>query len=296
MKTQKVEKRILWLSLGAGVFFVLCEFAMAIYSKSQSCLMDAAYDSSEMVVIVLTLFLTPLYHKPISEKRPFGYSQIESIFVIIKGFMLLAVTIGLSANSIGIALSGGNHVDGTLISVFQLVLGLGSLVVLLIMRHMNKHISSPTITTEIYGWKIDVFYSLGMSLAFFGSVFLKNTPLAPILPYFDQIVAVAVIFFMMPEAVKMIWRSIRDVFLFAPEQETMVKIKELCEQVLAEFDYQSTFFYVTRTGRRLWVSVYFKTAEDVLDLETLGAANEKLEQVLSAEFDDCTSELIATAE
>lgn len=40
---------------------------------------------SELVFIALLLFLTPLFHKPMSEKHPYGYFQVESIFVIIKG-------------------------------------------------------------------------------------------------------------------------------------------------------------------------------------------------------------------
>ena len=64
---------------------------------------------SELVFIALLLFLTPLFHKPMSEKHPYGYFQVESIFVIIKGVMMLSVTFGISADVIGSALTGGNR-------------------------------------------------------------------------------------------------------------------------------------------------------------------------------------------
>ena len=84
MSSEKNERDILLISFGAGVLFAIAEFIFSIFSHSQSALMDAAYDASELIIIVLTLFLTPLFHKPISEKRPYGFFQVESIFLTIK--------------------------------------------------------------------------------------------------------------------------------------------------------------------------------------------------------------------
>ena len=79
---------------------------------------DAVYDASELVFIALLLFLTPLFHKPVSEKHPYGYFQLESIFVIIKGVMMLSVTMGVSAEVLDSALSGGNPVNNAQVSLF----------------------------------------------------------------------------------------------------------------------------------------------------------------------------------
>ena len=53
-----LEEKILLLSFLSGVCFVIVELFYAIYSHSQSTLMDALYDASELVFIVLLLFLT----------------------------------------------------------------------------------------------------------------------------------------------------------------------------------------------------------------------------------------------
>ena len=54
-----LEKRILLLSFLSGICFVIVELFYAIYSHSQSTLMDALYDASELVFIVLLLFFYP---------------------------------------------------------------------------------------------------------------------------------------------------------------------------------------------------------------------------------------------
>ena len=76
--TERNEKRILRISFISGLAFAVIEFIFSIYSRSHSALTDAVYDMSELVFIALLLFLTPLFHKPMSEKHPYGYFQVES--------------------------------------------------------------------------------------------------------------------------------------------------------------------------------------------------------------------------
>lgn len=291
-KAERTEKQILRMSFFSGLAFAVAEFIFAIYSHSQSALTDAVYDASELAFIALLLFLTPLFYKPVSEDHPYGYFQIESIFVIIKGVMMLSVTIGVSAQVVGSALSGGNPVDSGQISLFQLGLGLASLVIFLWMRRRNKNLSSPTIQTELLGWKLDIWYSLGMSLAFFLSMYLEKTPLAFLTPYFDQIVAVAVMVFMLPESIQVLWSAVKDIFLFAPDPASVEQIKEICDPILEKFSFTSVFYDITRTGRHWWVAIDFTIQESCLEVESLSKALAQVKQALRESFPECTCELI----
>ena len=292
MISERKEKTILRLSFVAGLAFALAELIFAIYSHSQSALTDAVYDASELVFIALLLFLTPLFHKPVSEKHPYGYFQVESIFLIVKGVMMLSVTLGVGVEVIESALSGGNPVDDLQVSLFQLCLGVASVVIYVIMRGVNKNSSSPTVEAELLGWRLDIGYSLGMSLAFFASSFLVKTPLAFIAPYFDQIIAVLVMVFMLPESVKMLWSSVRDIFLFSPDEELVEQIKQICTESMENYAFSPVFFDITRTGRHLWVAVYFKVSSATLAVEQLKKATEEVNQKISSQLEECTCELI----
>ena len=292
MISERKEKTILRLSFAAGLAFALAELIFAIYSHSQSALTDAVYDASELVFIALLLFLTPLFHKPVSEKHPYGYFQVESIFLIVKGVMMLSVTLGVGVEVIESALSGGNPVDDLQVSLFQLCLGVASVVIYVIMRGVNKNSSSPTVEAELLGWRLDIGYSLGMSLAFFTSSFLVKTPLAFIAPYFDQIIAVLVMVFMLPESVKMLWSSVRDIFLFSPDEELVEQIKQICTESMEDYAFSPVFFDITRTGRHLWIAVYFKVSSATLAVEQLKKATEEVNQKISSQLEECTCELI----
>lgn len=287
-----LEKRILLLSFLSGVGFVIVELIYAIYSHSQSTLMDALYDASELVFIILLLFLTPLFHRPISEKHPYGFFQVESFFILIKNIMMTSVTVSVLTSVIEKLLSGGNAIDKEQVSLFQLMLGLASLIILLIMKWMSRKISSPTVKAEILGWKLDVAYGLGMSLAFFIAVQLQNTSLGFLSPYFDQIIAIVVMIFMVPETIKMLVSAFRELFLFSPEQKTVDRIKEISGKILENYSFTPVFYDISRTGRKMWVSIYFQVEMDSICVKYIQEANKSLNEKISQEFPDASCEII----
>ena len=287
-----LEKRILLLSFLSGVGFVIVELIYAIYSHSQSTLMDALYDASELVFIILLLFLTPLFHRPISEKHPYGFFQVESFFILIKNIMMTSVTVSVLTSVFEKLLSGGNSIDKGQVSLFQLMLGLASLIILLIMKWMSRKISSPTVKAEILGWKLDVAYSLGMSLAFFIAVQLQNTSLGFFSPYFDQIIAIVVMIFMVPETIKMLVYTFRELFLFSPEQKTVDRIKEISGKILENYSFTPVFYDISRTGRKMWVSIYFQVEMDSICVKYIQEANKSLNEKISQEFPEASCEII----
>lgn len=289
---EKREKDILMLSFVAGLIFAVIELVFSIYSHSQSALTDAVYDASELVFVALFLFLTPLFHQPVTEKHPYGYFQLESVFVLIKSAMMLSVSLGVLVEVIESAVSGGHSVDLRMIALFQLLLGIMSLVVYMIMKKLNQELASPMIQTEIIGWKLDILYSLGMSFAFFVSMVLEKTALAFIAPHFDQMIAIVIMIFMLPESVKVLWRAMKDIVLLSPEAEVLDDIKTLCQPILDDFNFIPVFYDISKTGRHLWVAIYFEIKDDFMELAQLNEALDGLNHLIKKKYQECTCELI----
>lgn len=289
---EKQEQIVMRISFWSGVVFALAELIMAIYSKSQSVLADTVYDSTELVVIGLTIYIIPLFYKPVTEKHPFGYAQLESIVILLKGFMFIAVMMVLIMNNIQIMLNGGNEIDHMQVSMFETILTCFSALILFILMQINKKVTSPTVDVEIYGWKIDVFSSVGVSLAFFLSSFLTHTPLAFISPYFDQIVAIILALGMMKEPIQMIGDSFRSLMLLSPDEEEVTKIKHISSSILNNYPYDPVFYDITTTGRKMWISIYFTTRVDTMSFTELEVANRELKIALQKEYEDCFVELV----
>ena len=288
----QTEKRILQLSVFADVCFVAAELLFAFASHSQSVLMDAAYDGAEMLMMAAAVCLTPLFYRPMSEKYPFGYAQVESVFTAVKSAMMLSVMAGLTVNVIQTMLSGGAHVAYGAVSMFQLLLGLVSLCILGVMYVGARKVASPILQTEWMAWRLDVLYSMGMAAAFFGAKVLKDTSLAWMAPYVDQVVALLVVAFALPGAAKMFFCAVKDIFLFAPDEKILEQVKEICEPLLQAYGFEPVFYDVTRTGRRMWISVYFHMEGDVLSLDCMRQASKEAQKHLCEKWDYCVCELV----
>lgn len=141
-------------------------------------------------------------------------------------------------------------------------------------------------------WKLDIAYSLGMSFAFFMSLYLEKTPLSFLVPYFDQIVAIVIMIFMLPESIQVLWRAVKDIFLFSPDKELVEKIKLLCSPIMEQYEFVPVFFDITKTGGHLWIAVYFQIETDVLVVRDLANALKLVNEVITKEFKDCSCELI----
>ena len=58
------------------------------------------------------------------------------------------------------------------------------------------------------------------------------------------------------------------------------------------YQFSPVFFDITRTGRHLWVAVYFQIGTDSLRVQDLSDASRAVNEKLREEVQDCTCELI----
>ncbi len=288
----KLEKRGLNISMYGGIFFVILEFIMAVLTTSQSILMDSVYDAAELIMVIASLRIIPLLYRPTTEKHPFGYSQVETLFLTIKGSMLTAVTVGLVLNNIQIIRSGGHNVPFFSVAIFEFSAVIISLAVILILRKIYKKTNSPLVKIEMDGWLIDCAASAGLGIAFILPQFFDWNWLLYISPYLDQFMAIILSIFILPVPIKTVIISLRELFLFAPDDETIKKIKDISSQVLTKYDIEVILYDIIKTGRKLWLSLYFKTPSDTISVSRLVNIHEELEAALLAEYPDLYVELI----
>ena len=289
---EKKEQVALKISLGAGILFVLVELLVAILSKSQAVLMDSVYDTSELVMILFSLKLVPLLYKPVSEKQPYGYSQVESLFIAIKGFVLVSVTVALIVNNVQIMFHGGRDVQFLPIAYFELFATVLGGAVMLILRRMNRLANSPILRTEIMEWTIDAVASFGMALAFFLPALIHHPWLERMLPYLDQVIAIFLSFFVLPLPIRAVVTAMRDIFLMAQEEETMRIIKEKCEPILTYYGLEEATYDVVRTGRKVWISIYILPMDEFISVTLYSKVQDLLEVSLAEEFNDFYIELL----
>ncbi|MDO5409861.1 MAG: cation transporter [Lachnospiraceae bacterium] len=295
-KTQKREKSAMTVSLYGNLFFVIVELVIAIITSSQAVLLDAVYDGVEFFMLLPSIFLIPLLYKPSNEKHPFGYMQIETLFVVVKGITMTAVTLGLIANNINLMLHGGHIISFSTVAYFELsacILGIG---VSLYLKRKNRVMNSPLIEMEMQGWQIDSIISLGMTAAFLLPMFVPFRWFQVLIPYVDQIITVVLSLFMIPVPIKTVITGIRDLILIPPEEETIEEIKATVEPVINSYQHRKLYYDIVRTGRKLWISVYITFEKDEISLSRFKIVQTRCIEALAEKYTDFYFELLPDIE
>lgn len=288
----KIEKRILQLSFLGSVLFIIAEGAMAWITHSHSLLTDCLFDAADLIMIGPFLVLIPLLYKPVTEKHPYGYSQVESLFLLVKYSVLLALTCNLLVENVKLLLHGGHDVDAGSIAIFEFLVCLGCAGMYLVLNHYSKKYESTTIKAELYMWKLDVVSSMGVSVAFAVQMALLKTKLDFLAPYIDPAVAVVMAFLLIREPVKVIFQSIKNLVLFAPEEEVLNQIRSIVDKHMQDYPYEVRFLDVIQTGRKLWVEVYIGNQTDVIHVSILHRVRDEIKQELKHKYDQVYIEII----
>ena len=296
MQEREKERRAICFSLIAGIILLVIGIIMAIKTDSKAMLADALYDSIDIIIVILTLFLVKLYHAPVSEKKPFGFSQLESFFLLIKIFMILALNVSIIINAVISIINGGKEIDVITVSLFQFILFIGNLIVWLIIRNINKKINSPTVKAEVVAWKFDMIYSFGMAFAFFVIQALKETNFKSIIPYFDQVVVIISSIIMLPEVFKVLKENITSVLLFAPNKDLTDEIKSIIEKNLLNTNMKILHYDIIKTGRKTWISSYFKSSDNIVDITQSKEITTKCSEELNKRIGNIYFELIPDVE
>ncbi len=286
------EKRILRLSLAGSLIFLLIEFIAVIITRSQAVLIDCVYDSADLLMLMPFIILLPKLYKPITEKWPYGFLQIEPLFVILRCCVLLCLDAFFIYDSVIMIMEGGHTVDASAVASFEFVMALACILIYLILMRLCKDIITPTIESELYVWKVDAYSTAGVGMAFLMQIILQHTSLGWIAPYVDPGIAIILAVVLLPEPIIMIRDSLKSLILVSPEPEVSEHIRTVAEEELSKYGIKVGFLDIVRTGRRTWADVNIIIEEEMLNLRVLKTAQDDIVSRLHESYEDIIVELI----
>ena len=291
---EEIEKKVLRLSFIGSCLLSGSEIIMALILRSYAVMMDGIFDSAELVMMGPFLVLVPLLYKPVNERHPYGYSQVESFFLIIKYSVLLTLMLLLINTNVHVIMSGGNRVNPSMIAVYEMLLGAASVFMYFMLAHISRKYESPTVHAELYLWKTDIVGSCGIAVAFLAQHVLGDTVLAAFAPYMDSAVAIVMSVLLLREPVSEIVRGFKQMLLFSPPEDVMRRVHEVVNKNLEGLPYRATFIDVIQTGRKTWIEVYLKENLDtsLIDVRHWTKMREYVIEDLKDDFDQIYVEFI----
>ncbi len=295
-RTRKIEKKILMISFAGTFIFLAVEAVMAVVTHSKALFMDCIWDGSDLLMLIPMMYVVTLLKLPESEKRPYGYSQLESVMVVIKCTMLTVLTVSLIIDGINSIIHGGNMVNGMVIAIYQMALSLACWLNYCYLSRQAGKITSPTAKAEIFIWKLDGCSTLGVGLGFIVQVIFLKTSFAWAAPYVDPLIAIIMALVVIREPVKLAFKNIRNLLLFAPDKDIRDRLKEIVDSVFDDTELECTFIDVIQTGRKMWIEVYFTKNSRMVDLYKLEEIRDDIAESLKREYRDTYIALVPDLE
>lgn len=288
----KLEQKILNISLAGSIAFLIAEIIVAIWTESAAVLMDCVFDIADLIMIGPFMVLIPLLYKPVTETKPYGYSQVESLFVMIKTGILIGVTTYLVISSMKTIMAGGNEVDASVVAIYELAVSAACIMVYFILSHINRKFSSPSIRAEIYIWKLDALSTLGVGMGFILKLILEHAGFTAIGPYVDPGIAIIVAVILLKEPIGLFVEAVKNLMLFAPDHETSEEIRTTCEKILHPYGVYINFLDIIKTGRKYWIDIYFVCDKDLISISRLREIDAHLTAALTELHDSVFVELV----
>jgi len=174
MKTTKDKcalcaTRLSWIGLWDSFIIAIFKGIIGILTHSRALQASALYSFHDVVSSIAVIIGLKVSSQPIDEEHPYGHGNVEYIVSVFTSFIILAATIYLFVDSLGIVLKA-KHIPAHWAA---LVAGLISCFANEVIYRYNicavKHLNSPAILTHAKHHRADAISSLAVVIAILGS-------------------------------------------------------------------------------------------------------------------------------
>jgi predicted Co/Zn/Cd cation transporter (cation efflux family) len=300
MDIDKIENKALRLGIFISFIMALAGWITYYFTDSEAMLLDGNFSMISVVASIIALIISKRKHEK-TKTFPFGSYVFESLFVFVKGLLILGVIIVAGVqNSIKIIdfINGVNiepvKIDFILYYVALITILCFSL--FLYFRSMNKRVDfkSPILKIETQSSLVDGFLTLGIGIVFIVILLIpENSPLAFMNSIGDAIIVLVIclLFITMP------LKILRDSFIeigggVLQDNSSKQLIEKAIEESLSpSFIKQSS--YISKLGSSYFIAVFITSKSDVIHLDNIETFRKDVLNLLIPKFQNVKIEVIA---
>jgi predicted Co/Zn/Cd cation transporter (cation efflux family) len=294
VRIKNPEQQGIRISLAGALTFAILGLSFAIWSESQAVLLDGAFNLITALMVLFAMRITKLLGEPESERRPVGYVALEPLYILIKGLILLILTLFVMASNVIILLRGGNELKLGIIVIYIGIAVIGNFIVWLIIHLKQKSAASPLLEVEKQNWLMNALISTGIGISFLLVLIFRDGALKPIVPYVDQIVVLVVGLVSLGIPLSAIRNGLRELLLFGPGEPVQQKVEEIIRNYLPAEEIANWKVFVLKTGRKYWLSLFVNPARETIDSGFGDRLHDTFLSALEKEFTSCNLDIIIT--
>ena len=288
------ERQGIRISLIGALIFAMLGLSFAIWSESQAVLLDGAFNLITAVMVLFAMRITRLLGEPESAARPAGYVALEPLYILIKGAILLILTLFVMASNVIILLRGGNELKLGIIVIYIGIAVLGNFIVWILISLKQKKVSSPLLEIEKQNWLVNGLISTAIGVSFLLVLIFRNGALKSIVPYVDQIVVLAVGLITLPVPIQAIRAGLKELLLFGAGESVQQNAEKIIGGYLPDNEVKQWKIYVLKTGRKYWISLFINPLQDTIPSDYTDKLSAQMAGDLKKEYGVFSLDIIIT--
>jgi predicted Co/Zn/Cd cation transporter (cation efflux family) len=286
------EQQGIRISLVGALTFAVLGLSFAIWSESQAVLLDGAFNLITALMVLFAMRISRLLGEPGSQRRPVGYVALEPLYILIKGLILLILTLFVMASNVIIMLRGGNELKLGIIVIYIGIAVIGNFITWLLIHQKNKNFPSPLLEVEKQNWLVNAMISSGIGVSFILVLIFRDGAMKPLVPYVDQIVVLVVGLISLPVPIGAIRNGLRDLLLFGAGESVQQKAEDIISHHLPSSEINEWKVYVLKTGRKYWLSLFVNPAGDTIASDFSDKLHAVLVTALEEEYSPCNLDIV----
>lgn len=258
-ESAKLEQRGLTFSVIGALGMSALGFAFAAITGSDAVLLDGIFSLIGFAVGLIALRVASIVARPDDERFNFGYAAYEPMLNLVKGLLMIFVSILAGWASVESILNGGTEVRGGAAVVYALVAAAGCLAIAIVQRRLSRRAGSPLLEVDARNWLMDGIMSGAVAVAFGAVVLIEGTDFAWMIPYADPVVVLLLVAFSLPIPFGIIRSNWGQLLGKAPDLLTRDLAQGLVDEALSAWPGLDTRVRLLEQGRFVYLHVYVVT-------------------------------------
>lgn len=277
--SNQIEQRTLKISLGLTILLTLWGLIFAEITDSNIIELDAgAYIISGLLGLV-TIYVSKLQDRPSDRSHPFGYAGFVPILNLIRSLMILLVCLKAISASIGDFINGPEETVHLTVFIYAGITMLINCVAYFITYKAAKMSASSILKIDAVEWKFDIYFNLGILLAFGISYLLRLNGYSKLADHIDPAFCIILSSIMCVPVIHMFHENINKLSVRSIDRETYKRIRHRFSEVFPKYRQWKPEITAVDMSGVVWVELRFNgeiidnlQKEDWQDMEAKGKA------------------------
>ena len=276
------ERRALKLSAFGALLMAALGFGFAVLTGSEALMLDGLFSLLGFAMTLGAIRISRLVYEPGNMQFQFGFAGFESLFNLIKGMIIIFLSL-LAAYSSNLAIQeGGREIEIGWALVYAVIVTIASMIVYILLSRAARKTGSPLLQVDAKNWMIDGAITAAVLVGFVVVYFAQDTQWSWIVPYADPVVVLVLVVIALPVPFIIIKSSIKELLLGAPDIKLQQSLREKMLPALNAKGYTKGGTRLAKTGRMIYLYVFVLLDETLADPSVV--EQDKLRQKLTSEL------------